>query len=310
MRTCIFGGAGFIGKNLAIHLADMGRDLTVVGRSKSPLKALPTGIRYQHYLQTGPEALAKIVAGCDEVIDLAYATVPRTSFADPVYDIQANLPFSVQLLQVAQSMGVGRTVIVSSGGAVYGASGYLPISETHPTVPLSPYGITKLTIEKFALMFYHCYNLPVVVVRPANAYGSDQDPHRGQGFVAAAIARIAAGEEISIFGSRGTVRDYIHVSDVVSGIVAALILGEPGEIYNIGTGVGHDNIEVVETICRVANIPVSTVSLRLLAPRPFDVPTNVLDSGKLCRQTGWKPHVPFVDGIAMCWNEFLIQKGH
>ena len=303
MRSCIFGGAGFIGRHLAAELVGLGRNVTVVGRSQEPARPLPANVHYLHCSKAEPDNLARMLEGFDELVDLAYATVPKTSFTDPVFDIQANLPFAVCLLQAARVAGVGRVVMVSSGGTVYGLAKMLPIPETHPTEPLSPYGITKLTIEKYAFMFHHCHGLPVIVVRPANAYGNGQSTSSGQGFVAAAMSRLASGEELQIFGPRGTIRDYVHVSDVVSGITAALLLGAPGDIYNIGTGIGHDNIEVVETLCRVAGIPVASMPIRLLPARPFDVPSNALDAGKLRRQTGWEPRMSFTEGLTNCWQE-------
>ncbi|WP_300156622.1 NAD-dependent epimerase/dehydratase family protein [Solidesulfovibrio sp.] len=307
MRSCIFGGAGFIGSHLAASLAGLGREVTVIGRSPWPTRILPAQARYRQCPQSGAGDLARLLEGFDELVDLAYATVPKTSFTDPVFDIQANLPFAVRLFQAASAAGVGRVVIVSSGGTVYGLARTLPIAETHPTSPLSPYGITKLTIEKYAFMFHHCHGLPVTVVRPANAYGSGQDAHSGQGFVATAMARLAAGEEVRVFGPRGTVRDYVHVDDVVSGIIAALLRGKPGEVYNIGTGMGHDNIEVVEAICRIAGITSADAQLHLLPARPFDVPTNVLDAAKLRRHTGWEPHIDFDRGIERCWKELATR---
>ncbi len=124
------------------------------------------------------------------------------------------------------AVGVRRLLLVSSGGTVYGPPCTLPMAESHPTAPISPYGITKLTIDHYALMFHHTRGLPVVVVRPANAYGVQQRSRTGQGFLAAAIDAILSRREIEIFGDAGTIRDYIHVTDVASGILAALDFGE------------------------------------------------------------------------------------
>jgi UDP-glucose 4-epimerase len=131
-------------------------------------------------------------------------------------------------------------VLVSSGGTVYGVARSLPIAEDHPTEPISPYGITKLTIEKYAGMFGAASGLPIVIVRPGNAYGEGQHASTGQGFIATAMDAICRGEAVGVFGPIGTIRDYVHVADVASGIVAAWILGAAGETYNIGTGVGRE----------------------------------------------------------------------
>lgn len=143
------------------------------------------------------------------------------------------------------AVGGRRLLLVSSGGTVYGPPQSLPITESHATAPISPYGITKLTINHYALMFHHTRDLPVVVVRPANAFGIQQRSRTGQGFLAAAIDATLSVREIEIYGEAGTIRDFIHVSDLASGILAGLKCGDNGEIYNLGSGIGTCNLDVV-----------------------------------------------------------------
>src|SRR5690606_36441288 len=128
-----------------------------------------------------------LLEGCDELVDLAYATVPKTSFDDPVHDVLVNLPATVSLLRQAANFSLKRVLLVSSGGTVYGNAAYLPIDEAHPTNPVSPYGITKLAAEKYALLFHRLEGLPVVIARPSNPYGPNQMGNLGQGFIAAAM---------------------------------------------------------------------------------------------------------------------------
>src|SRR5208283_5085757 len=125
--------------------------------------------------------LADLLKDVDEVVNLAYSTVPKTSFEDPVQDILSNLPSAVNLFLATSQSSVQRLVLVSSGGTVYGKAASLPIVETHPTNPISPYGITKLAIEKYAVMYHNHTGLPVVVLRPGNAFGEGQRPFTGQG---------------------------------------------------------------------------------------------------------------------------------
>ena len=236
------------------------------------------------------------------MIDLAYSTVPKTSYDDPVFDLVSNLPASVGLFQEALEVGVSRVLIVSSGGTVYGPPEELPLKESHPTRPVSPYGITKLTTDRYALMFHRNVGLPVVVVRPANAYGEEQRTGTGQGFIAAAIAAIRAGREVEIYGTQGTIRDYIHVADVAAGILSALDHGENGEIYNLGSGIGTSNLDIVrilETPAGKSNLPVRT---KILPERRFDVEANILDSSKLRSKSGWNPKIPLHAGIQMMWD--------
>ena len=305
MRACVIGGAGFIGTQVTRQLLAAGRDVVVLGRRARQDAALPAGAAYVSG-DYGDRAVVKnVLRDVTEVIDLAYATVPQTSFADPIYDILANLPASVQLLQEAAAAKVGKLVLVSSGGTVYGNAQALPITEEHPTFPISPYGITKLTIEKYAGMFHRVADLPVAIARPGNAYGEGQRAFAGQGFIATAVHSIMRGETIRVFGAEGTVRDYVHVSDVASGILAVLDHGQPGQAYNIGTGVGRSNLEVLRDLEPHAARAGHSIRTEQLPARRFDVPANVLDTRKLSAISGWRPQVGFAAGLERVWHAAL-----
>lgn len=302
VRCCLVGGNGFIGSHLASLITASGRELTVVGRKTSPARNLPGEARYVCGDFGDEQLMRRLVSQTDEIVDLAYATVPQTSFVDPVFDIRANLPRSVSMLRAAAEAGLRRVVLISSGGTVYGAAQSLPITEEHTTNPISPYGITKLTIEKYGLMFHHLHGLPVVVVRPGNAFGPGQAPEAGQGFVATAIARVLASREVTIYGKEGTVRDYVYVADLARGILSALEHGEPGCCYNIGSGVGRSNLDVLKIIEPLASGRGLRIDLRIAEPRPFDVAANILDSARLRALSGWQPSVSFEAGIAETWT--------
>ena len=241
-------------------------------------------------------------------MNLAYSTVPKTSFGDPTFDLLSNLPPNVALLQEMQRAEVRRLVIVSSGGTVYGAASVLPIPEDHPTNPISPYGITKLTIDSYARMFHTTMDLPVLIARPANAYGEAQRTGVGQGFMAAAIEAIQRGGEVQIYGPEGTIRDYIHVQDVASGIVAVLQQGKEGNIYNLGTGIGASNLDLIRLLQGLADADGFSVKVNHLPERRFDVAANVLDSRKLAAASGWAPRIPLAEGLAAMWRHGLQRK--
>jgi UDP-glucose 4-epimerase len=276
--------------------------VTVVGRSPVPARSLPRGTRYLSGDYGDQNLIKNLLSQTDELIDFAYATVPQTSFADPLFDLQANLPPSVSMLRNACEFTLRRVVLVSSGGTVYGVARSLPIDEEHPTNPISPYGITKLTIEKYGLMFHRLRGLPVIIVRPANAFGPGQIPEAGQGFVATAMGRVLKSREITIYGKKGTVRDYVFISDVVRGICSALEHGELGSCYNIGTGIGKSNLDVLERIEPLVSARGLRLAVRAEEPRGFDVPVNILDSTKLTAISGWRPSVPLDQGIEETWN--------
>ncbi|WBA41969.1 NAD-dependent epimerase/dehydratase family protein [Hymenobacter canadensis] len=279
------------------------RRVVVVGRNDSPTN-LPAGVVYlENAPAQGHEVIRQAMEQADEVVDLAYATSPGTSFQDPVNDILVNVPETVRLFEMAASMShLRKFVWISSGGTVYGRTPAEPIAETYPTHPLSPYGITKLALEKYAHMYFETRNLPIVCVRPSNAYGEGQRPYGGQGFVATAIASILAGNPLTLFGEHGTIRDYLHVTDMATGIVAALDEGLPGEVYNLGSSQGLTNRQILDLLAPLAAAAGRPMHLLRELARPFDVPANILDCSKLRTATGWEPQVSITAGLARTWD--------
>jgi len=305
---CVIGGTGFIGSFVVRALLKKGRKVVVVARNETPTRLLPPGVVYVPGDFGDKYFLQGILRGADEIIDLAYATVPKTSYDNPVQDILENLPPLVNLLNVASKFSLKKILLVSSGGVIYGHTDKTPIDEEQSTNPISPYGITKLSAEKYARMFHVTQDLPIVCVRPGNAYGETQRPFIGQGFIATAIASILTGLTLNLYGESGTIRDYIHVEDVACGIIAALFKGKPGDVYNIGSGEGRSNRDILNSLSPLAQAEGLSIRLNTLPMRKFDVPVNVLDCSKLKGETGWKAQISFNDGIRRTWDWFCRNK--
>lgn len=295
-NTLVIGGAGYIGAHLVPQLLATGRLVTVLGRSATLRYELPSGATYVAGDFAQAELIGRLLDTHQEVIHLAYATVPNTSFENPLADLLQNLPPTVQLFAEAADRGV-RLVLISSGGTVYGEASKLPIREDHRTKPISPYGVTKLTLENYAYLYAATHGLKFTCVRPANAYGVGQRPFVGQGFIATAMASVMKGLPIKIFGQRGAIRDYLYVSDLASGIVSALQHGHLSEAYNLGSGVGFSNMDVVEAMSPLLREIGCEINVEHFPERAFDVKVNVLDSTKLQEHAGWKPQVGFDNGL-------------
>lgn len=167
-KALVIGGAGFIGSYLVPELINSGRTVTVLGRKKLPRYLLPERTKYVQGDFSDLELICNLLDMHQEVIHLAYATVPNTSFDDPLSDLLQNLPPSVHLFKEMADRGI-KLLLVSSGGKVYGEARQLPIDETHQTKPISPYGVTKLTLENYAYLYAATHGLKFVSVRPANA---------------------------------------------------------------------------------------------------------------------------------------------
>ena len=296
LHTLVIGGAGFIGTHLVPELLATGRRVTILDRRIVALHGLQKGVSYVVGDFGRCELIRKLLDDHREVIHLAYASVPNTSFENPLSDLLENLPPTVQLFSEVAARG-RKLVFVSSGGTVYGEAIQLPIREDHPTKPISPYGVTKLTLEKYAYLYAMTHGLKFVCVRPANAFGAGQRPFAGQGFIATAMASAMRGQPVGIFGQQGTVRDYIYVSDLGAGIVSALENGRLSETYNLGSGVGRSNMDVIEAISHLMKGTGWKVRVENLPERAFDVKANILDSTKLQEDTAWKPRVDFDDGL-------------
>jgi len=297
-KTLVIGGAGYIGAYIVSQLIAIGRHVTVLGRSSIPRYDLPADVAYVTGDFSQHELISNLLDSHNEIIHLAYATVPNTSFENPLADLLQNLPPTVQLFSEAADRGV-KLVLVSSGGTVYGEVEELPILETHPTKPISPYGVTKLTLENYAYLYAATHGLKFVCVRPSNAFGVGQRPFVGQGFIATAIGSAIKGIPINIFGQYGTIRDYIYVSDLASGIVCALEHGQLSETYNLSSGIGLSNVDIIDEIKPLMQEFGCKVQIENLPEREFDVKANVLDSSKIQEHTGWKPQVNFNDGLRL-----------
>lgn len=295
--TCVIGGSGFIGRSLVPLLAATGRRVLVLGRRSSP-PVMPAGASYRALDITATSEVLAALRGVRELVDLAYASVPKTSFDDPVADVIGNLPPSVALMVAAAELDLRSFVLVSSGGTVYGEPDALPITEQHPQRPLSPYGITKHALECYGMLYHRSLGLPVVIARPANAYGEAQDGSSGQGFIGAAVRNLLSGNRVPVYGVPGTIRDYIHVDDVATGLLALLDKGRSGEAYNLGTGRGYNNLEILAMLGEIAGrMRLSSPEVEALPARPFDVKANVLSYEKLKREADWEPKISIQSGL-------------
>jgi UDP-glucose 4-epimerase len=300
-RCCLIGGAGFIGGHLTRALLATGREVLVIDLRAPGAVSLSEKVSYLQGDIRHREFIAKALRGVDEIVDLAYSSVPKTSYDNPILDITDNLPGSLALFEATSALPIKKMLFLSSGGTIYGEPQGLPIAEDHPTHPISPYGITKQALEKYAQMYHRVQGLPIVCVRPSNPYGEGQRPFVGQGFIATAMASMLTGRDITIFGPRGTVRDYLYVEDLAKALVAACEFGVPGECYNIGSSIGRSNMEVIERIAVSARRDGVEPRVTHVAPRSFDVSANVLDTGKLNMISGWRPEMDFDAGIERTW---------
>jgi len=253
LTICVTGGAGFIGSHLADAFLDAGhRVLVIDDLSSGRRENVPAAADFYPLDVRSPEA-AELLAftGVDVLVHQAAQMDVRRSVEDPAFDASVNVVGSLNLLEGARRGGVRQVLFASTGGAIYGEQERYPADEDHPTRPLSPYGVSKLAVERYLFYYHHAYGLDATCLRYANVYGERQNPHGEAGVVAIFLQRLLSGQPAVINGDGLQTRDYVHVSDVVAANLAAL--GRAGfHTYNVGTGVETSVVELYRLLSRAA----------------------------------------------------------
>jgi UDP-glucose 4-epimerase len=312
MRALVLGGGGFIGSHLTNLLLLEGYSVVVFDR--------PGVVRYRAFsedesivwIDGSLESQADVeraVAGCNVVFHLISTTLPKSSNADPMFDVQSNLLGTLRLLDACRSASVKKIVFASSGGTVYGTPERTPIAESHRTEPVSSYGILKLTIEKYLALYHTLYGLDYCILRLANPYGERQRLESAQGAIAVFMGSILKDRPIHIWGDGSVVRDYVYIEDVARAFLAAAGHFGDQRLFNIGAGEGRSLNELLDAIEHLHGSPVSRFYEEA---RPFDVLRNVLDITHAAQELHWQPKVAFAEGLqrAYEWAKRSIQSNN
>lgn len=308
MNVLVLGGEGFIGSHLVEGLVAAGHRVSLFDRDRGPL--LPESVRNSIHAEYGDfcdtEKLAPVLHSVDVVYHLISTTLPKSSNDSPLFDVTSNVCGTLNMLEKARAAGVRKVVFVSSGGTVYGVPQSLPISEAHPTEPICSYGITKLAVEKYLHLFYTLYGLDYAVLRVSNPYGDRQQAGRGQGVIGTFVNRIVNDAPIEIWGDGEVIRDYIHVSDVITALLRSADDTGAEKIFNIGSGVGHSLKQILSCLHEITGV---MPNVRWSEQRSFDVPRNVLDIARATRSLGWSPRMDLIDGIRSVYESALASRG-
>jgi len=292
----VLGAGGFIGKALCERLCKNGARVHGLVRRSPPTLASHLPVAWTTGDFTDQSALSKIIRGQDIVFHLAYDSLPETSNKNPTADLLHNVVPTLRLLDLCCAQGVSKVIFASSGGTVYGVTPpELVINESAPTNPISGYGVTKLTIEKYLALYKHLHNLDYHVLRISNLYGPRQSPHRRHGLVATVLHRALTGQAIEIWGDGEIVRDYLHIRDATRAFLYIAQYTGESRIMNVGSGVGLSINRVVKDI-EVA-LGGAIIPRRYGPGRVGDVPGNVLDVALIASETGWRPEISWTDGL-------------
>lgn len=303
----VLGGLGFIGSFISATLVNNGYSVRIFDRPQagtdriSEYGVLPhTEVVRGDIAET--DTVLKAMEGVRTVINLVHTTVPSSSMQNPVFDVTSNVATNVSWLARLNETDVRRIVYFSSGGTVYGNPEYEPIREDHPTNPTSSYGITKLAIEKYVAMYGSLFNIDHVVVRPSNVFGIGQHVSDSQGVIGAVIKTALRGGCFEIWGDGQARRDYIYLADLASAVQSILEYTGRQHVFNVSTGVGHSVLDIISYVRETLELSFDVVHKDAGA---FHVSSNVLDSSRLRKETGWEPQVTLEEGITRTAQWFI-----
>ena len=296
----VTGGAGYIGSITTRHLLVSGHHVRVVDDlSRGHAQNIPANILTPLRLHDTAQ-LVELLDGVDAVIHFAAYIAVGESTREPELYFSNNIGASLSLFDAMNTAKV-RRLVFSSTAAVYGNPRIVPIPETEPFVPVSPYGETKTTIERLLSELDRYRGLRSITLRYFNACGGEPEHNLGEQhdpethLIPLLLRAISTGEPIQIFGddyptSDGTcIRDYIHVSDLAEAHLASVdhLLGGGGsDAFNVGTGSGFT---VMEVLREVEHVTGEKVPYRLAPRREGDAASLVADSTKLRKSLGWQP---------------------
>jgi UDP-glucose 4-epimerase len=306
-KVLVLGANGFIGSHLVRALVASGIQVRSFVRSNpggdvnAPPDLLEPSLTGSEVVAgdfVSGEGVAAALDGVDLVYHLVSTTVPSTSNANPIGDVEDNLGGTLRLLEAMRAAGVARIVYVSSGGTVYGNPSVLPVPETHPLEPLCSYGVVKVAVENYLRMYVQLYGFTAIVLRVSNPYGTHQHHIGVQGVIPTFFKKITAGAPIEIWGDGSVMRDYLHVSDVVSALLRAGERERSGT-FNIGSGIGHTVNDILHEVQRQTGI---AADVRYLPQRKFDVERIYLDVTRARTELGWSPSLSLEEGCARYWQ--------
>jgi NAD dependent epimerase/dehydratase len=302
-RVAVTGAGGFIGSHLVEALVAEGAEVTAVVRYNSRgddgnLRYLDPAIRDQLRIRridlTDLEATRQALQGAEIIFHLAAFVGIPYSYANPHDAVTNNVQSTVNVLAVARENGVERLVQTSTS-EVYGSARQVPIPETHPLQPQSPYSASKIATDHIALSYYYAFHLPVAVVRPFNTFGPRQS---ARAVIPTVIMQALSGAEIRL-GTTTTTRDFTYVSDTVRGfLLAGAAPGTLGEIVNLGTGRETSIADMVKLVAaelgRASRVVQDAERLR---PETSEVSRLCADLTKARRLLGYEPLVTLEEGI-------------
>ena len=293
-KVLVTGGLGFIGTHLVNELLSLQKDVIIVDNYDTALhRSIPQGVTFIEADVRHPQQIAEAVKGAELIFHVAANSNGSISVENPRFDFEINAVGTFNVLEGALKAGVKRVLYVSSA-SVYGNPQYFPMDEQHTTKPFVPYGCSKLSGELACLSFLYAKGLPVVMARPFCVYGPGENPKIALVEVSRYLRWHLNQQPIQIVGDmKHKTRDFVHVRDLVQGLLIIADKAAAGEVFNVGSGEEISMERLVDIIGQVTG----------QAPRVHQISEITTDTYRLVaniaklRSLGYAPRVSLVDGV-------------
>lgn len=309
MKVLVTGGAGFIGSNLVKGLLADGHNVVVLDNLmsgyKSNLDPFPD-IRFIQGDTRDEIVVANATQGVEVVFHMAASVGNKRSIDHPLIDAEINVLGTIKVLEAARKAGV-RKIVASSSAGIFGELKTLPIKEDHPIEPDTPYGSTKLCMEKECLSYAKLYDLDAVCLRYFNVYGPNQRFDAYGNVIPIFAFKMLKSESLTIFGDGKQTRDFINVGDVVQANIKAAMTDGLSGAFNIGSNSRITINKLVELLHGASGIEPQVFHGD---PRPGDVRHSLADISAARRSFGFEPSISIENGLKeyMAWAEKEVRR--
>ncbi|MBU0760573.1 MAG: NAD-dependent epimerase/dehydratase family protein [Nanoarchaeota archaeon] len=301
-KILVTGGAGFIGSQVVDLLLEKGHEVVVVDNLSTGKKENVSG-KAKFYERDITVDIGDIFETEKPriVIHAAAQVMLRESLESPVHDAKTNILGTINVLEACRKNGVGKIIYTSTGGARVGEPEYLPVDESHPLNPCSPYGISKHTAEHYVWMYNQLYGLDYLIFCFGNVYGPRDDPDCKR-VIPLFISQMLGGESPIIFGDGNQTRDFIYAADLAEFIVSCIDKNPKHKLFHLANGEKICVNEIFEMLKKLSGFEGDARHVDSIKGEVRDI---VLDTTLAKNELGWEPKRSFEQGLKKTWEWFI-----
>lgn len=297
MKILVTGGAGFCGSHLSNRLIKKGHDVVTLGRGNDAKTNADARFVKHDILNDFSGLFQK--ESFDAVYHLAAQNAVWRSLNEPLYDCRVNIEGSLNIIEECRKNGV-KIIYTSSAGTLYGNTNKLPVSEDDPVNPISPYGISKYTVEKYLFMYGEVHGLSYTVLRYPSVYGPGQVSKRGANIVSILVDKILNGKKITVYGDGTQSRDFVYIADIVDATELALSKGDR-RTYNLASGKAVSILELIDLISKISE---KKPDVEFKPRRAGEINKIYFDTRRAKEELNWQATTPIEEGLRRMIYEF------